>query len=92
MRATLRCLRRVLLGSVLWATGWLLVAPAPAWAQAWPSGPITMVMTFPAGSGVDVVARLLTEGGFERVRVVPLTADPRAKGPALFAAVGQKAS
>jgi len=44
------------------------------------------------GFAEDVVARLLTEGGFERVRVVPLTADPRAKGPALFAAVGQKAS
>ena len=32
---------------------------APAFAQTWPSaGPITIVMGFPAGSGVDIVARL----------------------------------
>lgn len=35
-----------------------LSAPA-AVAQTWPANPITMVMTFPAGSGVDVVARQL---------------------------------
>ncbi|HMN78675.1 MAG TPA: tripartite tricarboxylate transporter substrate binding protein [Burkholderiaceae bacterium] len=35
-----------------------LSAPA-ALAQTWPANPITMVMTFPAGSGVDVVARQL---------------------------------
>ena len=39
----------------------LLVALAavPAVAQTWPAaGPITIVMGFPAGSGVDIVARL----------------------------------
>ena len=30
-----------------------------ALAQAWPSQPVTLFMGFPAGSGVDVVARLL---------------------------------
>ena len=30
-----------------------------ALAQAWPSNPITLVLGFPAGSGVDVVARLV---------------------------------
>ena len=30
-------------------------------AQSWPSHPVTVLMGFPAGSGVDVVARLLQE-------------------------------
>src|SRR6185503_10575271 len=37
----------------------LCFAPAAALAQAWPSQPVTILMGFPAGSGVDVVARLL---------------------------------
>ena len=39
------------------------LAPA-AWAQAatdWPQHPVTFIMTFPAGSGVDVVARTIQE-------------------------------
>src|SRR5215212_116476 len=39
----------------------LLLFPAFAMAQTWPSHPITVLMGFPAGSGVDVVARLLQE-------------------------------
>lgn len=36
--------------------------PALSAAQGWPNNtPITMVMTFPAGSGVDVVGRLIQE-------------------------------
>src|SRR5882757_9801806 len=35
--------------------------PAAAFAQTWPQHPITLLMGFPAGSGVDVVARLLQE-------------------------------
>jgi ubiquinone/menaquinone biosynthesis C-methylase UbiE len=34
--------------------------------------------------------RLLTEAGFEGTRVVPLPADPKVKGPALFVATGSK--
>ena len=35
------------------------LAALPAFAQNWPAGgPITIVMGFPAGSGVDIVARL----------------------------------
>lgn len=39
----------------------LLTVPAAAQAQAqeWPTKPVTIYMGFPAGSGVDVVARLL---------------------------------
>src|SRR5882757_10304060 len=39
----------------------LMPAAAQAQAQAWPQHPITVLMGFPAGSGVDVVARLLEE-------------------------------
>jgi tripartite-type tricarboxylate transporter receptor subunit TctC len=39
----------------------IVSAIAPALAQKWPEKPITVVMGFPAGSGVDVVARLLQE-------------------------------
>jgi tripartite-type tricarboxylate transporter receptor subunit TctC len=30
-----------------------------AWAQTYPSRPVTMVVTFPAGSGSDILARIL---------------------------------
>jgi tripartite-type tricarboxylate transporter receptor subunit TctC len=39
----------------------LLATPALGIAQDWPAGPITILMGFPAGSGVDVVARTLQE-------------------------------
>lgn len=39
----------------------LALIPTFALAQQWPSHPITILMGFPAGSGVDVVARLLQE-------------------------------
>jgi tripartite-type tricarboxylate transporter receptor subunit TctC len=35
--------------------------PAAAHAQAWPTRPITMVVPFPAGGPVDLVARLLSQ-------------------------------
>src|SRR6185503_11026955 len=37
----------------------LCLVPVAALAQAWPSQPVSILMGFPAGSGVDVVARLL---------------------------------
>ena len=39
----------------------LAVFPLVALAQSWPAHPITVLMGFPAGSGVDVVARMLQE-------------------------------
>jgi tripartite-type tricarboxylate transporter receptor subunit TctC len=39
----------------------LALLPALAAAQSWPSQPIVILMGFPAGSGVDVVARMLQE-------------------------------
>jgi tripartite-type tricarboxylate transporter receptor subunit TctC len=37
----------------------MLLLPAAVQAQEWPTKPITLYMGFPAGSGVDVVARML---------------------------------
>ncbi len=54
-------LRRALAPTVLIAV-FALAFAAPAGAQTWPAGhPITMLMGFPAGSGVDVVARMLQD-------------------------------
>ncbi len=39
----------------------LFVHAAPAAADEWPTKPVTLIMGFPAGSGVDVVARAIQE-------------------------------
>ena len=39
----------------------LAVLPSLGLAQSWPQQPITVIMGFPAGSGVDVVGRMLQE-------------------------------
>ncbi len=39
----------------------VFASSSAAFAQQWPSAPITIVMGFPAGSGVDVVSRILQE-------------------------------
>ena len=54
MNALLRCLALVLA-----LAGTLAAASVAVRADDWPSRPITIYMGFPAGSGVDVVARLL---------------------------------
>ena len=43
-----------------------------------------------AGFADEQMLRWLNEAGFERCRYVPLSADPEAKGPTLFAASGRK--
>ena len=48
---------KALLGSL--AALFLSAASVTAQAQDWPAKPITVLMGFPAGSGVDVVARML---------------------------------
>lgn len=49
-------------GFVASAAAFAVAGAAPALAQGdWPQQPITFIMTFPAGSGVDVVARALQE-------------------------------
>ena len=44
------------------------------------------------GLGEDQLRRLLAAAGFARVRVVPLPADPDAKGPSLFVASAVRSS
>ena len=48
-----------LLRTTALAAAALLLPAAASQAQSWPSKPIAIYMGFPAGSGVDVVARLL---------------------------------
>ena len=38
-----------------------VLAPAAAWAQAYPSRPITLIAPFPAGGPLDVIARIIAE-------------------------------
>jgi tripartite-type tricarboxylate transporter receptor subunit TctC len=55
----------------------LLAALAvPAFAQTWPSGPITVVLGFPAGSGIDVIMRVVQEP-MQQALGVPLVFDYR---------------
>ena len=58
MTPSFRSRRNVALLSVALS---LFVHAAPAAAEEWPTKPITMIMGFPAGSGVDVVARAIQE-------------------------------
>src|SRR6266446_5018765 len=38
-----------------------------AWAQAYPSRPVRVIVGFPAGSGPDIIARLIGQGFSERL-------------------------
>src|SRR5688572_26914284 len=53
--------------AALWV-GALTLYPAAALGQAWPSKPIRVIVPFPAGGGVDYIARLVGKGLSERLR------------------------
>src|SRR5689334_1958515 len=55
-----RPMMRALLAALLCA-GWALHDAGPAQAQAYPSKPIKMVVPFPAGGSVDVLARVIAD-------------------------------
>ncbi len=61
MRLPVRQFTPLLLAAALSA-----LVPAGAQAQSWPSRPVTMVVGYPAGSGIDTVARFLADGLRER--------------------------
>ncbi|VTU15645.1 Bug family tripartite tricarboxylate transporter substrate binding protein [Variovorax sp. RA8] len=54
-------LRGPLRRSFLAAAGLVLAAPLAIAQADWPQQPVTLIMGFPAGSGVDVVARTIQE-------------------------------
>jgi tripartite-type tricarboxylate transporter receptor subunit TctC len=54
-------LRGRLRRSFLTAAGLVLAAPLAIAQADWPQQPVTLIMGFPAGSGVDVVARTIQE-------------------------------
>ncbi len=43
------------------AAAGLWAAPSVAWAQAWPSRPVTVILPFAAGGGTDLLARALAQ-------------------------------
>ena len=58
-----------------------------AGAQTWPSKPVTMVLGYPAGSGIDIVARYLADSLRERTGQ-PFIVDNK---PGSFANIGAQA-
>ncbi len=55
-----RSIRSTALSAALLFAGAALM-PADAIAQAWPSRPIRLVVTFPTGGAPDILARLFSE-------------------------------
>jgi tripartite-type tricarboxylate transporter receptor subunit TctC len=71
---------RLLLGALaifLSAASVRAQAPTPAQGSDWPNKPVTILMGFPAGSGVDVVARIL-QSSLERTLGQRLVIDYKA--------------
>jgi tripartite-type tricarboxylate transporter receptor subunit TctC len=48
------------------AAAGLWAGPSVAWAQTWPSRPVTMILPFAAGGGTDLLARALAQDFGER--------------------------
>lgn len=68
----------------------VVFAPLTAMAQSWPSGPIRIIVPFPAGGSVDAIPRLLQQGLQERLGVPVIVENrPGASGTIGTAAVAK---
>jgi tripartite-type tricarboxylate transporter receptor subunit TctC len=87
MNAT--CGRRV----ALIIAGLFTVAPAAAWAQAYPTKPVTMVVPWPAGGSTDIVMRAISEAAAKQLgQSIVIDNKPGASGtlgPAVVAATAK---
>ena len=63
----------------------LAACPAPALAQSWPSRPIALVLPFPAGSGLELTARVVAEK-LGAALGQPIVVDPRPGANGVIAA------
>ena len=70
----------------------LLFAAGPAWAQAWPTKPVSVIVTFAPGGSSDIVARLI--GGPLQAKLgQPVIVDNRpGAGGTIGAAIAAKAA
>ena len=66
----------------------LIATAAPASAQTYPNGPITLIVPFAAGSGTDAVARIVGQKLGERLRQ-PVVVDNK---PGASAQIGAQAA
>jgi len=86
---TVTCGRRV----ALTIAGLVALAPAAAWAQAYPAKPVTMVVPWPAGGSTDIVMRAISEAAGKHLgQPIVIDNKPGASGtlgPAVVAATAK---
>lgn len=69
-------MRSLLAMVIAFVAGMLCPAAVPAWAQEYPSRPVTLIVPFPAGGGVDAVARIVADK-LSRALGQPIVIDNR---------------
>ena len=81
----------LILRSAALATAAALALAGPAAAQSWPSRPITMIATFPAGGPTDAVARVLAAELGDRLKQRVIVENRGGAGGTIGAAAVAKA-
>ena len=76
MTAATPGLQRRRMGGLALTLAVVALAPASAWADNWPTKPVTLIVPFPAGGTTDVLARALSEP-LARVLGQPVIVDNR---------------